>query len=854
MALDFNKIEEPDDSVFPVKLEDDSNLDMYGVWVKKRPEHKDSYESVSPVENENAEAPFENDILEFDDHDIINLDNPDEPLEFEELTTLNNFETINNEDSNKTEEHLENVSITSEDDIYGDEFDIFDEADAVVIDEEEKDDFDIDLDVMPKAEEETTSDINEFETLDLDDFLSDSEAIESTDKNEDKDEDGSLEPDDNIKLDLSFDEDYLETKESDAIDFEGNESFEITSDEPDTSETSAENKTLNIENLPERTIDDISDFDEILDELEVNDESNAEDVEELSDEIPLNITIDEYSDISSLAGKTMGGDDDLEDVEIFSDISEFEEAENVENTEEEKKEDDGLVIESTIIEAGNIDEIRKENQKIMADSSTADEEKTEEAETIDDFDSMLDSVMGESAETENIVEENGNMFFDDIEALENDLLDSGSQEIPEEFGEDISVIQSHKKNDGAETAASQSNVLANDKATEILTQIASELVSIKNELANMKFEMAQTQQKLEDSNISTPQENTITDSILNDVAESDKTGFFNDDDGDETIALTGDELNNILITADFTEENTEKDYEIPETLDEIDGAFLDDDNLEKDTKDEPEVFADNDLLNALEPEHINDLTEDISYLDEDVELNVKDEPDEKIEEIEIEDFLSDDIPEEPALEDHNLEDHNLEDHNLDESAADDGGILDDFDMTITELELPDGQSIPLGDEYSGFEAITENIEEGHDEAADFEPESEETVKQDIKKSDDISWEDNSLSTATYETDIISKPEDIPEIISENHEDAVFSPEELDQAAQDIPRLELNESAAEEQKVKTETLPIHLKDEIKSVLTYMDQLLESLPEEKIEEFAKSEYFDTYKRLFDELGIS
>ena len=39
MALDFNKIEEPDDSVFPVKLEDDSNLDMYGVWVKKRPEN-----------------------------------------------------------------------------------------------------------------------------------------------------------------------------------------------------------------------------------------------------------------------------------------------------------------------------------------------------------------------------------------------------------------------------------------------------------------------------------------------------------------------------------------------------------------------------------------------------------------------------------------------------------------------------------------------------------------------------------------------------------------------------------------------------------------------------------------------
>lgn len=794
MALDFNKIEEPDDSVFPVKLEDDSNLDMYGVWVKKRPEHKDGYESVLPVENENAEAPFENDILEFDDHDIINLDNSDEPLEFEELTTLNNFETIDNE-GNKTEEHLEDLSITSEDDIYGDEFDIFDEADAVVIDEDVKDSFDIDLDVMPKLEEETASDINEFETLDLDDFLSDSEALESTDKNENKNKDGSLKPDNNIKLDLSFDEDYLETKGSDAIDFEGNESFEISSDEPDTSETSAENKTLDIENLPERTIDDISDFDEILDELEADSETDKENVEELTDEIPLNITVDEYSDISSLAGKTMGGDDDLEDVEIFSGISEFEEAKELENTEEKKKEDDGLVIESTIIEAGNIDEIRKENQKIMADSSAADmEEKTE---VIDDFDSMLDSVMGESAaqaETEKAVEENDNMFFDDIEALENDLLDSGSQEIPEEFTEDLSVIQSNKKNGGAQTAATQSNMIVNDKATEILTQIASELVDIKNELANMKFEMAQTQQKLEESKISASQENTITGSILNDVAESDKTGFFNDDDGDETIALTGDELNNILITADFTEENTEKDYEIPETLDEIDEAFLDDDNIEKDTKDEPEVFADDDLLNAVEPEHINDLTDDISYLDEDVELHTEDEPDEKIEEIEIEDFLSDDT-EEPALED----------HNLDESGTDEGGILDDFDMPITELELPDGQSIPLGDEYSGFEAITEKIEEGRDEASDF-------------------------------------------------EDAVFSPEELDQAAKDIPRLELNESAAEEQKVQTETLPIHLKDEIKSVLTYMDQLLESLPEEKIEEFAKSEYFDTYKRLFDELGIS
>ena len=46
----------------------------------------------------------------------------------------------------------------------------------------------------------------------------------------------------------------------------------------------------------------------------------------------------------------------------------------------------------------------------------------------------------------------------------------------------------------------------------------------------------------------------------------------------------------------------------------------------------------------------------------------------------------------------------------------------------------------------------------------------------------------------------------------------------------------------------------LKKDIKSVLLYMDQLLENLPEEKIMEFAKSDEFVTYKKLFSDLGLS
>ncbi|MFI3256709.1 MAG: hypothetical protein R3Y36_00245 [Spirochaetales bacterium] len=46
----------------------------------------------------------------------------------------------------------------------------------------------------------------------------------------------------------------------------------------------------------------------------------------------------------------------------------------------------------------------------------------------------------------------------------------------------------------------------------------------------------------------------------------------------------------------------------------------------------------------------------------------------------------------------------------------------------------------------------------------------------------------------------------------------------------------------------------MREEIKEVLVYMDRLLENLPEEKISEFAQSEYFTKYKKLFDDLGLS
>ncbi len=46
----------------------------------------------------------------------------------------------------------------------------------------------------------------------------------------------------------------------------------------------------------------------------------------------------------------------------------------------------------------------------------------------------------------------------------------------------------------------------------------------------------------------------------------------------------------------------------------------------------------------------------------------------------------------------------------------------------------------------------------------------------------------------------------------------------------------------------------LKNDLRNVLGVIDELLDALPEKKIREFAKSEHFAVYKKLFDDLGLS
>ena len=67
-------------------------------------------------------------------------------------------------------------------------------------------------------------------------------------------------------------------------------------------------------------------------------------------------------------------------------------------------------------------------------------------------------------------------------------------------------------------------------------------------------------------------------------------------------------------------------------------------------------------------------------------------------------------------------------------------------------------------------------------------------------------------------------------------------------------LNLGETSVFSPKESYDNVSSYLTRELKRILAYMDQVLDSLPDDRIEEFTQSEHFMTYKQIFKTLGIS
>ncbi|MEL3907612.1 MAG: hypothetical protein P1P64_01185 [Treponemataceae bacterium] len=203
----------------------------------------------------------------------------------------------------------------------------------------------------------------------------------------------------------------------------------------------------------------------------------------------------------------------------------------------------------------------------------------------------------------------------------------------------------------------------------------------------------------------------------------------------------------------------------------------------------------------------------------------------------------------------------------DESDSSLSAIIDDddepVDLVLDEAELSAAENLVADNSEDASEIETEEV----DNAAILTDDKTSEAETEVEELTEIDDEEILPSELLAEDE--EEIEFAPTVVDEAEN---FNADDLDKIVEDIPKVDLDVQSLDKQTAtdlqeqistvkqeinqqkEKETLPIDMKEEIKSVLTYMDQLLESLPEEKIEEFAKSEYFETYKKLFEDLGIS
>ena len=864
--------------------EDLKNIDSYGVWVKRPPQDAEGITEDAAVEPTiNAEEVSIEEPVIPEDLSFDTLTDNDSTLSDEEVSSIKSdisepetksdsaddffkdelpdFSNIGTTENAKTETEDSGESEISLDDFIGAEG--FDDPNKAFEPKTETTEKTEEKPAEPAAQEESV-DASSFEDgeLSLDDFMdggfSDSGSSAPAGNS------GS----DEISLDDFFDDDTSSTKEDD-----------VSNDEP-----------LDI---------DLS-FTENPD-----------------DKVPT-----EETDISA----------DDEDSNAFAEDDMFDNisAEQAENNTKPSENSAGQDLDATTEEVSlddfGIDENSDDATAVAAGASVNSQADSEEVD-LSDF--GIDSEAGETPVKQDVHASKKKVVDYDIAITDDDSV----QEAPKTE----EVVTTEPK----ETSEEDKNSVKVDSS--MLDMIMQELSGLKNQINSLRDEFQtikeskneiQPEQKVEK-----PAEETqeIPEAAIpSEKSEQESTGFFDGNDNDETIALSGDELSNIMNTADITESTEETpeqgsgeipeeipENSVPETAEEISESAEENSDEPQVETEKPADFVKNEEISIpeetienieniepeeelSEPETIPEETENSeqpaaetekpaenaeNFNDEspfgtiDETNSLEEEPDSGLSMNSDEEKL-----EEPNLDEINMK--NMEEEisipKVDDLADDVDTPLDDIlvessnsDLinSVDEKEVPapempetteETESVEPAEEIAKPEEIPSAKTEISEESANSSEEThssdeenkiyEDFIAEDPKVSESISAENiNYLNEDKSDSDDVEKTEEIeeaeaipeaePEIAPESEEPELaetIEPEETD-STEEIP-------STTEADTNNKQLPDDLKNDVKSVLLYMDQLLENLPEDKIMEFAKSEQFTTYKKLFSELGLA
>ena len=901
-----------------------NELDSYGVWVKNTNQDEGTDEGLNFADSldlpdfEETDNISDSDFSDmFNDDDSVNLDasSDDTTLTDDELMNITSGEGIEiapAEDAS-ADDSINEVDFSTE---IGDDFEV---------DDNPLDDVSFD-----SLEENAVSD------SDLADFESSTEEIPSEDV---AIEEPVTAPAEDATLDDFDFGDFAEETVEETADDTADIPVEETTEEPEIEET--ESEEISMEDFA--TEDVSEDFG-----IESSDSEGEE-------EISLDDFMDNGFSNESVASGNNGfaadaapasGDSEEVSLDDFVDMSEF----GV--TEEAPKKEETIADEKPL------------DMDISFDSSadTIQTEENYEAEDALDDDFQEEAVTAET-ETENVdISSSGN----DIEAEEVDLSDFGidadaeetpvTQDVEGSKTKDAIVDYDLSVDDGNMNAAPVVNEIKTPAAEEsvediaepieepapveaapavsaadssLLQQIVADLSSLKEEINTLKNNLEEIKANpapvpaAETSNLIS-EEIAIEDNT--DEAAKEDTGFFSGDDGDDTIALSTDELSNILNTADFssddateTEEAPAEDFAVEEPVEEETPAeepVAEEFVVEEEGPAEEPVAEEEAAVDDFEVTEEAPATEDFAVEEEPVAEEEPVTEDFAIAEDE-EPVMGEPVSEESlgfiqenagAQEDltFDFNDDNLSEPNLDEIEIDEGDLDDDLPE---EISIPKEDDIFVESSSSDFMDSVQDTTDEHEQELEQETvqevETEVEAEPEVQEEEAFSTVDNLFdegnpdSVISEVSDFMAEPAEetiaeeqpVEETVAEEpvvEEEPVIEPEvpaeeetfvseeevaEEEPAAMPEPEFIENDFISHEDdnnnltdsnidylttEDKDETEEVdenaELKKDIKSVLLYMDQLLENLPEEKIVEFAKSDEFTTYKKLFSELGLS
>lgn len=421
----------------------------------------------------------------------------------------------------------------------------------------------------------------------------------------------------------------------------------------------------------------------------------------------------------------------------------------------------------------------------------------------------IDEPLTENVSAEEPVIEN---IEDNFELPEEDIVENSTEEvIPTEDNSENSATEEISEPVLSETAFDEPKIEEN-------IEITPEEIETKNEVVD--FTEENTVLDVEDNfeissdNITTEtlaEETVVEEPVVDEIIDEDKVSLDSiepkvediseiepEKNEENEISLTDSELENIESSANFNDEKEEIKDEDENIFGELDDDF--------EISEEPEI--DSGLSIDIDESKLEEPNLDsIEGTDEDNEISIP----------KVEDFNSDDM----FVESSDKED-------LMESVSVDDEISDDIFEPELENKTENKEETSSTDEIPTVESLTNGLEEP----------SENVFKNAFEK------EEPQISTDEIEVEDIADDnfDDIVDIADEPEE--VTAPETVD-----IPE----DTNVEKPEENTQNLSSNIQKDVKSVLLYMDKLLESLPEEKIREFAASEQFETYKKLFNELGL-